>query len=179
MTDNERYAILFPIIAAGLTARGVTGVSLSQSNQPTQQGTPRGRSAFISQLPSVPRGHVRRDSVYSVVSGLMVDTELQTWEVTYQVNALSIQDPADVSSLTAADIVRVIRQIMQSTATINLLHASGIGILRVNDLRNPSFVNDEDRFEYSPSFDFTITYDELYTAEANVVESVELNINRV
>lgn len=179
MTDNQIYAILFPLIKGGLTSRGVTGVEVLQNAQPTQQGTPSGPAVFLSMLRPVPRGHVRRDSVYDRDTGVMSETELQTYEQTYQVNALSAQDPTDVNKLTASDLVKVVRQIVQSSAFIASIRASGLGILRVNELRNPAFVNDKDRFEYSPSFDFTLTYDELYTTGAPVVETVEYNINRV
>lgn len=179
MTDNQIFAILFPIIKGGLTARGVANVEVLQNAQPTQQGTPEGPAVFISMLRPTPRGHVRRDSVYNQSTSEMIETELQTYEQTYQVNALSAQDPLDVNKLTASDIVKVVRQIVQSSAFISTIRASGLGILRVNELRNPAFVNDKDRFEYSPSFDFTLTYDELYEALAPTVETVEYNINRV
>lgn len=179
MTDNQRFVILFEIIIEGLTERNVTGVSVLQSYQPTQQGTASGRAVYLSALPQVPVGHVRRDSVYDVPTSTMVDSELQTWLATYQVNALAKQDLSDTTSLTAADIVRAVRNIMQSSKTIARLRTEGLAILRVNELRNPSFVDDNGQFEYSPSFDFTLTYDELYTAEGLVVETVEYNINRV
>lgn len=179
MTDNERFAILFPIITAGLTARGITGVTVAQNYQPTQQGAPSGRSVFLSALMSIPAGQVKRDSVWDPDDSVMRDTELQTFTATYQVNALAIQDPKSLTSLTAMDILKAVRQTLQSSQTIAGLRVNGLAILRVNELRNPSFVDDKGRFEYSPSFDFTLTYDELYTAEGPVVETVEVSINRV
>lgn len=177
MTDNQLFAVLFPLINAGLIARDVTGVEVLQKAQPVQQGIPSGPSVYLSMVAPTPRGHVRRDSI--LVADEMVDVELQTWEVLYQVNAMSIQDAADLNQLTASDILKVVRQTMQSSAFITSLKLQGLGILRVNALRNIPFVNDKDRFEYSPSFDFTLTYDELYTIGSPVVESFEYNIKGV
>jgi hypothetical protein len=179
MTDNDRFKILLPLITAGLVARGVAGAAVLQKPQADQQGVPSGISVYLTIIAPIPRGHVRRDTVVNDDLNTMTETELQTWEVTYQVNAMSIQDPANVNQLTASDILKVVRQTIQSSAFISSIKAEGLGILRVNELRNTPFVNDKDRYEYSPSFDFTLTHDELYTVAAPVVETVEHNIKRV
>jgi hypothetical protein len=179
MTDNQIFTVLFAQIRAGLIARGVANATVLQKPQPKQQGVPSGISVYLTMIAPKPLGHVRRDSVYDTVLETMTHTELQTWTQLYQVNAMSIQDPADVNQLTASDILKVVRQTLQSSAFIASIKAHGLAILRVNELRNTPFVNDKDEYEYSPSFDFTLTYDELYTVAAPIVETVEYNIERV
>jgi hypothetical protein len=179
MTDNQIYAIMFPLITAGLTKRGVANVTVLQSYQPTQQGAASGRSVYLFSLHDDPVGFVRRDSVYDTVDAQMRATELQTWTGTYQVNALAIQEPGDITGLTAKDIVKAVRQTLQSSDTIGTLRSSGLAILRIGQLNNPTFTDDKGRFEYSPSFDFVLTYDEKYTDDAPVVEFVEYDIKRV
>jgi hypothetical protein len=181
MTDNEIYTLLFPIIRDGLAARGVTvpAANIIQGHQPTQQGRPVGPTVYLFGLPATPLGHVKRDSVYDAELGVMRDVETQTYLAVYQANALTEQDPNDTDSLSSLDILKAVRQVLQSTNTIALLNAGGLAILRVNELRNPAFVNDKGRNEYAPSFDFTLTYDEVYTAEAPVVDTFEFNLNHV
>lgn len=181
MTDNQIYAILLPIISAGLVARGVEvpAGNIIQGHQPTQQGRPLGTTVYLYGLPAVPLGHVKRDSVYDEAEQIMRDVETQTYLATYQANALAEQDPNNLSSPSSLDVLKAVRQVLQSSNTIALLKAEGLAILRVNELRNPAFVNDKGRDEYAPSFDFTLTYDEVYTAEAPVVDTFELNLNHV
>jgi hypothetical protein len=179
MNDNARFVILFAILSDGFAARGFAGVEFAQNNQPTQQGTPTAPTITLSKLPEVPLGWVRRDSVFDPDTSTMTDTELQTMQATYQVNALVTQDPADVSALTAMDYLRAARRILQSSDTIARLRGDGLAILRINELRSLAFVDDRDRYEYSPSFDFTLTYDELDEFSGNVVETVEHKIYRV
>lgn len=180
MTDNQLFAILFAIVRTGLAARGVASVTVAQAYQPTQQGETTDPAVYLTKLFDTPRGHVRRDTVYDDVEEVMNETETQTYETTYQVNARSLQVPGEVDQLTASDLVKLVRQILQSSAVIALLNDSNLAILRVSELRNPAIQsNDEGRFEFSPSFDFILTYDEIYTLEAPALETVEYNINRV
>lgn len=179
MNELDRFEIIFGLLSAGFAAKSIAGVTFAQNYQPTQQGAATGPGVYVHQLVDVMRGHVRRDSVWNVSLGKIVDVELQTHEVSYQVTTLATLDPANLSALTAGDLARIARQIMQSSATIDTLRASGLAVLRVADIRNPPLVNDEERNQFAPSFDFTLTYDEIYTADGLVVESVEYNINRV
>lgn len=181
MNDNQLFAILFPIISAGLTARGITVPpgNILQGYQPTQQGAPEGRFVYLYKIGNMPVGHVRRDSVWDADAGIMRETELQTWLATYQVNAMAKQDPTDEDSLTASDIVRAVRGVLQSSDTITLLRAQLVAILRIDALRNPPFTDDSNRYEYVPSFDFVLTFDELYVGASPVVQTVEYNVNRV
>lgn len=109
----------------------------------------------------------------------MRHTERQWYETTFQISGLAIQDPADVDSLTASDIVNIGISVMQSDATRAALRAKNIGILRVEDVRNPYFVDDKGRFEASPSFDFTLTHEQVIISESPIVQSFEANFKRV
>jgi hypothetical protein len=180
MIDNQLFAILFSIVRTNLAARGITDVTVAQSYQPTQQGAESGPAVYLTKLFDTPRGHPRRDTEYDANDDILRETETQTYETTYQANARSIQVAGDVDQLTASDLVKIVRQILQSSAVIALLNDNNLAILRVSELRNPAILsNDEGRFEFSPSFDFVLTYDETYTLEAPAIETVEYNINRV
>lgn len=105
--------------------------------------------------------------------------EEQAWQSTYQVNALSVQNPNDVNQLTASDIVRSVRSVLQSSATIDLLQKAGVGILYVRQIRNTPFVDDRERNEYIPSFDFALTHNDVFIAPLEAIETVEFNAVRV
>ena len=79
-------------------------------------------------------------------------------ETTFQLGVLNLQNPKTTTQYTASDVLNIVASILQSSATISQLAAVGVGIYRVTDLRNPYFTNDYDRFQASPSFDFTLTH---------------------
>ncbi len=179
MRDNQMLQVLLPIVIDGLTARGITGVSVAQSYQPTQQGAASGRSVYIHKLGDNPVGHTGRSNEWNVADQEMEYQEIQAYQTNFQVNAMAIQDPSDINSITASDILKSVRQILQSSQAIELLRSNNLGILRISDLTNTPFVDDKGRYEYDPSFDFTLTHDDIFTSTSPVTESIEYNIYRV
>jgi len=91
----------------------------------------------------------------------MVHSESQFYESTWQMSALVLQYPATPNAYTAADLVTEVSSIMQSDKTRDILNESGIGILRIRELTNPYFADDRDNFEASPTFDFTLVYENI------------------
>lgn len=203
MTDNQLFTLIFSIVRAGLSARGVVNAQVMQAYPPTRQGASSVPTVIVHKLYDDPVGHTARktklvvpppsiwDSGATAWDGdaatwdqfisiwdngasiwdfgrtawdgkfQMRSVEEQAWQSTYQVNALSVQNPNDVNQLTASDIVRAVRAILQSSATIDLLQKSGVGILYVRQIRNTPFVDDRERNEFNPSFDFALTHNDL------------------
>ncbi len=179
--DNELFAALVTIMNAGLVARGRSGIGVRQSYQPTQQGTPRAPTIFLHKIGDRRYGYLKRVSAYNnqPLDPKIIHIETQFMETRFQVNALAIQDPAVLNSLTASDIVNIASSIMQSDATRAALKALGIGILRVTELQNPYFIDDKERYEASPSFDFILTHEHADVSEEPIVVSVEYQIKLV
>jgi hypothetical protein len=178
MTDNDLIKLIVTILNAGFTAQGLT-VTVRQSFQPTKQGIYNGAQVFFTNVSDIEYGYLKRKDVYDAALGYFVHTETQKYESTFQVNALCIQDPANINSLTAKDYASLASRIIKSDYSRSVLMASNVGILRVTAVRNPQFVDDKDRFEASPSFDFTLTYNRDLNFTVPVVESSEYNIARV
>lgn len=172
MTDNELLAILIGILDPAFSGMA----DVLQANQPTQQGVPTGPAIFIAKLFDNRFGHVQRDDRWDEEQAKMVHTERVVLETTFQVSGLAIQDPADTSKPTASDLVRRAATVMQSSVTIEALQRNGLGILRITQIRNPYIVDDKQRFEASPSFDFVITRTETTITETPVVETYEAAI---
>lgn len=178
MNDNDIFKLVIGIINTALTAQAVTAL-VKQSYQPRQQGVPTENTVFIQKISNKRVGFLARDDIWDMDTELFVHTEKQWIEATYQITALAIQDPNDSTLLTASDLANVVAQIMQTDATLLALRAQNVGILRVTDVRNPFFTDDRERFEASPSFDFTVTYEQVYISETPVIESTELKIIEV
>jgi hypothetical protein len=180
MGDNDVIKLFLPIITAGLVADGYSGIVVQQSNQPTQQGIPTAPTVYFYKLANKRYGYLGRQDVWDPIGSAMVHTETQYVESTFTVSALVLQVPASTTTTyTASDLVNDVASILQSDSTIVTLNNSGIGILRVSDIRNPYFVDDRDQFEASPSFDFTLVYAQARVSTNPVIESYEYGIKRV
>ena len=157
-TDNTLIQTFLPIIQAGLINDGFTNVIVGQSNQPTQQGIPTAPYVFFTKIYNKRFGFLRREDRWDAGLAGIVHTESQYLETSFQVSALALQDPEDITIPTASDLVNEVASILQSSVTLQTLNAEGIGILRITDLANPYFSDDRNNFEASPSFDFVLVY---------------------
>lgn len=178
MTDNELIQLFLPIINAGLIADNYTDVAVKQNYQPTQQGANSQATVYFFKVNNRRYGFLGRRDVWDSINNKMVHTEAQYMECTFQVSALVRQSPCNIS-YTASDLVNEVASIMQSDNTRAILNSSGVGILRVTDVRNPYFVDDKDQFEASPSFDFTLTFEDFRVSTSSKITNYDYVINGV
>jgi hypothetical protein len=119
-------------------------------------------------------GNVASESMTS--QGAQIYTETEQYATTFQISALATQDPSNPNQLTASDIVNLAVYVMQSAATITALEAQGVGVLNIQQVRNPYFSDDRQRYEASPSADFTLTHKQIVTTVIPVVVSDVLQV---
>lgn len=180
--DNPLIKEIIAVMRAGLDANGLSNVKVKQSNQPTNQGANTAPTLYLDKIPGDKRyGFLRRTDewVDDVDPPFMRHIEAQVYESTFQFTALSIQNPADVTQLTASDLANWAASIIQSDAARLALQAKGIGMLRITEIRNPYFVDDKNRFEASPSFDFTLTHEKVIISTSPAVVTYEADVKRV
>lgn len=108
--------------------------------------------------------------------GTYVHTEMQQKESKFQVMGLVTLDPKKTNQLTASDIANLACYVMQSSPTIQTLEAQGVGMLKIPEIRNPYFLDDRQRFEASPSFDFTLTHKQPIITTTPIVTGTDLQI---
>jgi len=177
--DNDLIRLFRPIIINGLVANGYDGVIVKQSYQPTQQGTDSEPAVYFQKIGDKRYGFLQTSDVWDEDENVMVHTETQQYETTFQFSALVLQSPLNPYSYTAADLVNEVAAIMQSNATQDILLESDVGILRVMNVVNPFFTDDFDKFEAAPLFELVLTHKQTRVTEVPVIQSTELNINRV
>lgn len=188
MTDNEIAAVIVSqldtLMAADPVLGTLAGLTAAQNFQPRQQGaadtpivyfikisdrrvgSPTVKDTFVDPVPPDPVGTMRH-------------TESQVYASTFQFMALMPQDPANTALPTASDVLNVVAGIIASDANRAAFLAAGLGILRVADVRNPYFTDDQDRFEASPSFDVVLTHKRVLTTTESVVVTYDAAVNRV
>lgn len=174
-TDNDIIRIFLPIIQSSLITDGFTGVTVKQLNQPTQQGIPKTPCVYFFKVSNKRYGYLGRFDKW--VNPVMAHHEKQYMEITFQVMALVLQYPITPNQYTASDLVNEVASIMQSDNTREILNNNRIGILRVMDVSNPYFVDDRDQFEASPTFDFTLTYQDDRVSNIAIVEEYDYQID--
>lgn len=176
MMENQLIALVIATITAQEAAAGVAGTPIKQAFQPTQQGVNTGPTAYMFKVGDVRRGSPSRTDIWDEMAGVFTHIETQIYETTFQISALSTQNPANVSQLTASDLLNQIAYILQSDATIAAFNLQDVGILRIADVRNPRFVDDRGRHEAQPSLDFVLTHKQIVATETPVIQSEELQI---
>lgn len=161
-------------------------VDVRQLYQPRMTGTPSGPFIGLSNQPMRRYGFLKRKDEWvpevGLTPGFERHTETQKWVAIFQANAQWKQDPeaADFATVpTAGDLARRASSILQSDKNRELLRLAGIGIERITDVREPGFKDDSDEFEYSPSFDFTVNFDQADVTEIDVITRYVLRIYRV
>jgi len=179
VNDNDVIIILGALLNSGYTALGISDVLVKQAYQPTLQGVPTNRAIFLSKILAPRYGYPGVTDTYNPGDDDF-DTVESIWRSpTFQIAGLATQDPTDITSLTASDIVEKAADILQARSSRQTLLASGIGIQRIQDIREIYFIDDRDRHEQIPSFDFTISYRVTFQLKTPVVNTFEANINRV
>lgn len=158
MLDNQLIALFRPLIIAGMSMRGYGNVEVKQSYQPTQQGVSNTPVIYFFKVSDHRYGFPKRTAAYDPIAGVTNLTTITYYETTFQINGLVVQDPTNINGITASDLVKITAEILQHDIALDILHAAEVGIERITDIRNPYFLDDRNRFEASPSFDFTLTH---------------------
>ncbi len=177
-TDNEIWALIILAISTSLDAMGLPATVI-QSYQPTQQGVEITPVVALHTIDSKRYGWPEDTSYWDEQSQTMLKRKSYWLERTYQVNALAIQNPATPAAPTAFDYIDAVAAILQTMDTQEFLIANGIGILRIQPLRVAYFVDDKGRHEQVPSFDFTLTYQQVQMATAEPLVSITGEIYEV
>lgn len=176
MTDNQIIRLFLPLLNAGMTAYGYS-VIIKQSFQPTEQGADSEPQLFFTKVSDKRLGHPQRKSVWDTLLGKQIDTDTQLMEATYQITALVRQTSS--SEKTASDYAHTAAMLMNGAEFISTLKASGVGILRITDVRNPYMKDDRDQFQASPSFDFTLSFNRDIIRDGKAVSLIEIKTERV
>lgn len=171
MSDDELIALFGGIIEAGLVELDITGVTLEQAYASVLIGVTTGAMISFFKVADHRYGIRKSESVWNPEDEKEIRTTEQVYESTFQIQALVPQTPSPDFVMTASDLINTVAQILQDEDAVNTFQQSGVGILRVTDVRNPYFMDDHDQFEACPSFDFTLTHKQITTKEVPVIES--------
>jgi E217 gateway protein gp29 len=151
----------------GLAGAGITNLII------TALGTGSGGTGtyYLNQASPLP---VSLESMTS--AGTYVYTETQQKASAFRAIALATQDPTNPNQLTASDIANLACYVLQSQTAIQTLEAQGVGILRIPEISNPYFVDDRERYEAAPAFDFQLTHKQIIVTGAPIISEEVLQV---
>ena len=193
MTDAQLQALvlaqlelripLYPQLAS------IAGLSVAQNFQPRQAGRQSDPTIYFVKISHKRYGFTGTRNTYVPPTdppppppaplGSFLHEEVQAYEQRYQFMALVPQRPSDPFALTASDVLDTVAGIIGSDACRAALQAQGVGILRITDVRNPYFTNDQNRFEADPSFDVVFTHTRTLESSVPKVQAYDVNVVRV
>lgn len=170
-------------LRAALTARyasiGFGDVKVKQAEQPTQQGILINRAVYVRKILDYRYGYPQRRDEYEESTNEFLHIESTQIIATYQFNAISRLNPEQDDAVTAADILKITATAIQSDVVMAILKAAGIGVLRVQNLRNVYEIDDQGRHQATPTFDAEFTYRDETVDRIPRVDTYDLNVIRV
>ncbi|ATW57888.1 hypothetical protein CNR33_00042 [Pseudomonas phage tabernarius] len=158
---------------------GVDSIPVVQKDQPTQQGTNSAPTIFFQKLFDVPRGFPKATFGKDEETGEWMDGIQQAYETHFQISVLNWQDPTNENINTASDLVNGVFQLLMIESMRSTMKAKNLMVLRVDQVRNPSFENDKGQFEYHPNFDLVLTHNAMRRIKIDTTEVVEGTIRFV
>lgn len=180
-TDNEIWQIIFSTINSqiGVAPYSIGGVYVQQGYQQDRQGMPNGFIVALHSIDSRRYGFPEDEQYWD--ADLLEYRQRQTYwlERTYQVNAWRNYPDETDTGRTAFDILDAVASILQTAATLEIFAQNNIGVLRIQPLRVGYIVDDQDRYEQVPSFDFTLTYQQVILSDATAIDKIETQIYEV
>lgn len=153
----------------------MAGTQVVTEYQPVGQGRTNGPTLYFFQLPTGQRYGSQEYVAKQNLAGQMMRSEGQWYRLGYQIMALN--DSAQ--GLPAQDLITMGSMLIGSGGFRQLLRREQVGIERIQDVRSPYFSNDRDRFEMSPSFDFTLSTKRTIIQQSAAVTATELNFARI
>lgn len=177
-SDNEVWALIITALSDMMIELGLPCV-VQQAYQPTQQGVPTEPTLAVNSITSTRYGFPEDTSYYDEGLDEIVQRQSYWLERTYQVEALAIQNPQTPGSPTAFDYLDAAAAILQTEKVVQYFTNNGIGILRIQPLRVIYIVDDRDQHEQVPSFDFTLSYQQILLSTAVPITEITAEIYEV
>ena len=157
-TDKRIVQAVIAVLRIGLDGFGLGSVKVKQSYQPRQSGAEIDPTIYLHKITIDRWGWVGRKDDYNPQESQFDHIDVFYRAATWQVNGLVTQNVSPPSTLTASDIVECAADVLQTEATIMALSDQRIRMEHITQVRETYFLNDRERHQQNPSFDFTLTY---------------------
>lgn len=178
MIDSQLFVNVKGALDAWFASRAVV-CEVRQGFQPTAQGAP--SNPFLSFFKVAERryGHVERREAYNPETQVFDRIEGNIIEATLQFNAGCPITAGVLNAWSPGDFLKSAARGLQSDDGLAYLRARGVGILRIQDIRNPIVQDDKMRHTPQPSFDAIFTHIDTEAFQTPALTAREIQIHRV
>lgn len=174
-TENDIWTDVIALLNEALTAKSITGMTVMRSFQPTDVT---GKNlVLINKISSKRYGWRGRHN--KVVNQVMTHIEKYFQEMRFQISILKMINLADITETTASDIANMLIDYLLSDKGLQSLRSKGYMPIRVVDVRNPSFINQTDNYQFNPNFDLICTIQQEIVENQNVVDGYDFTLEGV
>lgn len=174
MTENEIFTAVRQVLLEGFTDLQVDG-DVKRNYQPTKQGANSKPTIYFSKASQRRYGHLQRADIRD--DDTMRHIEKQLYETIIRFTGQVLEAPN--TSYTSSDLLDDAAFVLQRDKTRLALRDKGIGIQRITDIRHVFNVDEQDKYQSTPSFDITITHSQIKETTSPIIYKWELNQYRV
>ena len=175
-TEVELFTLVKGILDAGLAAQSLSSIVVKRGNQSTQQGIVNGPAVYFWPIDGVKYGFQGREDKYNSTAGTFTHTEKSRHETTIQFNCLATTGD---NQTTSADIASICAALLQTESAIATMVSADVGVLRIGNIRNLVFLDDQNNYKHSASFDAVFVHHRKLIATVPAIESITFNADRV
>jgi hypothetical protein len=172
-------------------------LQVKQAYQPTSQGANTKPTIYLHKLADRRAGTVSHQErwvikdamdagfsfdggIFDGNEGVMIRTESQVYDTKFQVNAIVKQYQQDtIDTFTSSDLVNIAASIMQSANTIVTLAKDNVSLLRITNIRNMFFQDEDGQYQANPSFDLIMRHERTTQSIVPIVASAQYRIKAI
>ena len=171
-TENQIYADFISLIQESFNVFGIKGWQIRQLNQVFKVNVLK-PSVFITITNTPQRGRQYQEKVKNQDKKI-IKTHFTKQEVKLRFSSSHRERTNDtVNSINSNDILKIIREYMQSEEGILFLADKGYAQYTGTDISDQQFTNDEDNFQFLPYFDCTFVYTNSWSTEVGEITQVK------
>ena len=174
-SENDLWEILLPVVRTGMS--DFSDLAIKRGYQPTTQGDGEKPRLLLCRISSRRYGSQGKQVELRDTDRLV---EKETWhkEDTFQGYAL-VNRGADDFGYTSVDVLEQLAAHLQAEAALETFQKAGVGILRINDIQEAPYEDDQNVWRISVSLKFVLTYQQSMEREIPAARPVEFRKYRV
>ena len=166
---------MIELLNEALSAKNIVGMTVMRSYQPTDIN---GKNLIlINKISS--RRYGWRGRHNKLINNIMTHIEKYFQEMRFQISVLKKINISDASEITAADIANKIVDYFLSDKGLKSLRNKGYMPLRVVDVRDTNFVNENENYQFNPNFDLICTIEQEIVENQDVLDGYDFTLKGV
>jgi len=179
MLDAQLQTIIQSTLIAGLAARGISGVSAKQNNQPRQFAAPSSPTIFFTYGGRKKWGWPSYADTLNEDGVTFTRTVAQVVHTRFQIAGFTPASPSTPEQYTSGDLSSIAADILTFEDAISAYVAQGCNVLRVQDLPGVWFQDSSGQNVLWSSFDIIFTHKDVFVSSTPTIGNFAGSVNRI